>query len=301
MDVNLIILVIALVVFGCFVIKGTNKKIPNFTGKHNEIGLQSVICHSRDQIADVPEGSWYRLASWERKGFFVMKSSWSEDWKFYGNDIPVKGLNRNDNVSSLRHVLESPDFKIELEREPDNPVDPNAIKVLAIGTTISGSKLRGKIGYLDKDIAAGLKGNFEIDARPQSILLPNLKYNFIILNLTILTKIPAKERLSLKLNDEIRQLIESAKVLEKEHAEKAIEKYKAAIELIRQFDAECGEYPRWSRYPVNRLSLLLEKGKDLRASLESIEEYEKYKDPKGLTKSDEGMVTKRKARLENKR
>jgi hypothetical protein len=71
----------------------------------------------------------------------------------YVLDTKVVGVSMNnaDGTSRqaiiLREIFE--DDPIALELEPDNPYDPNAVKVL--------SKFGNQIGYLGKDVAERLK------------------------------------------------------------------------------------------------------------------------------------------------
>lgn len=228
-----------------------------------------------------------------------MKSYWSYEWEAYCYDVPVKGIHIKNRKYDFGRVATAHDFRIKLIREPDNPVDPNAIKVMAVGT-VSDTKKSVHIGYIPKELAREIDKDAIIDARPQFLSLPTPEYNFINLTLILLVKIPPQEKLAIELNAEISGLSKEAKTLEKEAPNMAIKKYTAAIEQIKRFDDECQGYHRHTRYPINRVSLLLEKGKNLQAALDAIIEYEAYHDPWGLTKADAESVRKRKIRLEKK-
>ena len=66
---------------------------------------------------------------------------------------------------------DQPDFKIFLKKEPNNPVDPNAVKVMG-SATVDGEKMVAQLGYLPKEIAQELSNEKEIDARPHMVYLP---------------------------------------------------------------------------------------------------------------------------------
>jgi hypothetical protein len=57
---------------------------------------------------------------------------------------------------------------------------------------------------------------------------------------------------------------------------------------------------RRARYPINRLSLLLEKCGDYRAAYDEILCYERFNDVFGLTSTEEKSVIARKRRLSKK-
>lgn len=67
----------------------------------------------------------------------------------------VAGTTFRDNAQNILRFLStnvSPDdIVIDLEREPDNPYDPNAIKVIL---SVTWSKKRYHIGYIPKNLAA---------------------------------------------------------------------------------------------------------------------------------------------------
>jgi hypothetical protein len=53
----------------------------------------------------------------------------------------------------------------------------------------------------------------------------------------------------------------------------------------------------YTSYPINRLSLLLEKNEHYSECLAEITSYEKINDPLGLSKSEKESLIKRKARI----
>ena len=112
--------------------------------------------------------------------------------------------------------------------------------------------------------------------------------------------------------NEIRDLIIEAINLEKSDINKSIETYYEAYKSIEEFEtilnndpmvekAYCLKYGvssyRRDRYPVNRLSLLLEKSNRYDECIKLIQDYEKKDDKLGLTITDSKNVQKRKIRI----
>lgn len=100
----------------------------------------------------------------------------------------------------------------------------------------------------------------------------------------------------------IEELIKATQAIEATDPTKAISKYREAIEQIIAFDEIGPVAASWrrARYPINRLSMLLEKRGDLRGALDEILRYEKFKDAFGLTSTEEKSVATRKQRLSKK-
>lgn len=94
-------------------------------------------------------------------------------------------------------------------------------------------------------------------------------------------------------------VVKTAKEKEKITPESSLNLYREAIEGIRELDGQGLQASAWRtvRYPVNRVSLLLEREKRYEEALEVIEEYEVYFDYCGLPDADIKAVAKRKSRL----
>jgi hypothetical protein len=78
--------------------------------------------------------------------------------------------------------------------------------------------------------------------------------------------------------------------------------YREAIVQIIAFDKAGSVKAAWrrARYPVNRLSLLLEKCGELQSAQEVILQYEQFSDAFGLTSAEKRSVDARKQRLARK-
>lgn len=115
-----------------------------------------------------------------------------------------------------------------------------------------------------------------------------------------------------KKNRQIDNLINNAGSFERSNPEKLIELYFKAIKEIDDFDITLGNDPivekaynkrfniltyRNASYPINRLSLLLEKAKKYDECIKVIEDYERKNDKRGLLSSDLQAIRKRKIRI----
>lgn len=78
--------------------------------------------------------------------------------------------------------------------------------------------------------------------------------------------------------------------------------YREAVTQIVEFDSAGTIKAAWrrARYPINRLSLLLEKRHDLQGAQQEILRYEQFNDAFGLTLAEKNSVDGRKLRLAKK-
>lgn len=98
---------------------------------------------------------------------------------------------------------------------------------------------------------------------------------------------------------EIEELISKLQSIEATDRLGAIDGYRQAIEMITTLDHTGKVAASWrrARYPINRLSLLLEKQGDYNGALEAIRTYEAYEDGYGIASVDKKSVASRKERL----
>ncbi len=121
-----------------------------------------------------------------------MKTTYSKDWKIFNartslnGEEEVMGTFKDNREETFLNIGDRSGFKIYLERERDNPVDPNAIKVM--GSSIINEKIIGKhLGYIAKEKAAMLKDEVELDARPYSVYIPS-RDKSLMLNIRVLVR-----------------------------------------------------------------------------------------------------------------
>jgi hypothetical protein len=100
----------------------------------------------------------------------------------------------------------------------------------------------------------------------------------------------------------IEELLKTAQNLEPEDVANAISMYREAIVRIVAFDKAGPIATSWrrARYPINRLSLLLEKDGHLRDAYDEILQYERFNDVFGLKSGEEKSIIARKQRLSKK-
>jgi hypothetical protein len=146
--------------------------------------FQYLICDDKEYR--LPKDTWYRMEKWSRQNFLKMECDWSKDWKSVSKEEEVVGITRENRMDYFVLMFDQEDFKVSLERERDNPVDPNAIKVMG-SATVEGELMTAQLGYLSKEMAERLKGEDELDARPRLAQLP-YEDSYYGLNITVLVR-----------------------------------------------------------------------------------------------------------------
>lgn len=120
-----------------------------------------------DQGEEIEKNHWYRMSHWQSQHFLKMETEWDKDWKNFSLEEEVVGVTFEYRARKFLELGDQNNFKIFLEKDPDNPHDKNAIKVMgSVGNTVE------QLGFLSKDTAKRLKNEKEIDARPYSVYLP---------------------------------------------------------------------------------------------------------------------------------
>lgn len=99
---------------------------------------------------------------------------------------------------------------------------------------------------------------------------------------------------------EASQFINQARIQEKTDCEEAIRLYRKANEMLLEIDRKYDKYPapwRYVKFPINRISLVLERQKKYKECLKEIEKYQKYDDKVGLYRGEKEIIEKRKAKI----
>ena len=125
-----------------------------------------------DRREEIENNRWYRLHHWNSSHFLRMESEWNRDWKIFSNEEEVVGVSYEDRQQKFLTLGDLTDFRIYLAKEPDNPHDKYAIKVMA-SATLNGKYTVEQLGFLSKETARCLKDEKELDARPYSAYLPH--------------------------------------------------------------------------------------------------------------------------------
>ena len=149
-------LVIVLVVaFGLIALFSVNKKV-------NRASINSI---EADSIEEVPPNYFYRLKHWQSGDFWVFNAQVNkDDWISKGKETFVSGMGYGNGAQNLINAFKSGSTELELQREPDNPKDPNAIKVL-----IKKNDRWLRVGYIERDRALTLANQEGLMAVPNSV------------------------------------------------------------------------------------------------------------------------------------
>ena len=124
-----------------------------------------------DNKSEIAKNKWYRLSHWKSPNYLKMETEWDKSWKVLLNEEEVVGVSHENREAKFLILGDQENFHIFLDRDPENPHDPNAIKVMG-KATIDGEDVTMQLGFLSKETALSLKDEKEIDARPYSVYLP---------------------------------------------------------------------------------------------------------------------------------
>lgn len=186
--------------------------------------------------------------------------------------------------------------KVRLATEPDNSHDPNAIAVL----TETGQKL-GCLSSEETRLVTHIARGGEVKATIKTIT-GGLSYGCIleIIEGDLDWKAAAPW---MEVDRKARELIRLAITEEENAPDKAVELYREANSILKELDSHGNQAAAWrtTRYPINRLTLALERMGKCEEALKEIAAYEMIPDKVGLTKADSESLKKRKARLTQRR
>lgn len=209
------------------------------------------------------------------------------------------GSSRQDAIAKLL-----PGERLALVRDPDNPFDKHAIAVFNSKNQQIGFMPGGDIRlarHLDQGSPAYAEV-VEVIGKPtffQRITGSN-KGNLGCI-IAVHKQDPdwkAIEGFTVQ-NRAIDELVKTANQHEKENPERAIELYRAAIDALILMDSGGSQHKAWRtvKYPINRLSLLLDKTGRKSEALNEIKAWEAYNDHEGISETERESVVKRKIRL----
>jgi hypothetical protein len=126
---------------------------------------------------EIEKNRWYRMSHWQSPHFLKMETEWDKDWKGFAIEEEVVGVTYDNRAQKFLELGDQNNFSIFLERDPNNPHDKNAIKVMG-SAIVDGKKRVEQLGFLSKDTAKALKNEKEIDARPFCVYLPYQESKF---------------------------------------------------------------------------------------------------------------------------
>ena len=199
--------------------------------------------------------------------------------------------------------------KIILIREPNNPHDVCAIGVFRESGEQIGCLARHVAAY--PELAYHMDIGGEVSAKVKKIITERSGFLGVKKTYYCIVEITKGSVLLLQKESEAKEIIKKAKSIEKNDPEFAINLYQKAMTILGEVDRLCeknsemGELIkiyglkkwRYVEYPINRLTLLLEKLMRFQECLEQIEKYEQIDDRVGLTKKDKESLDKRKAQI----
>jgi organic radical activating enzyme len=162
----------------------------------------------------------------------------------------------------------------------------------------------GEVNHADERhhyLAFDIDHGSEVSAKIKEIFIKRKKMQCIIEIKK--SEIDWKEYNRFNMKDErASDLINEAKKLENNNYEQSIKLYKKATDMLIEMDRECEKYPatwRRVRFPIYRMSLILEKQKKYKECLEVIESYQKYDDKVWLYAGEKEKIEKRKEKVIN--
>jgi len=213
------------------------------------------------------------------------------------------GTDRQAFIKTLRSGEE-----LRLAREASNPYDKYAVAVFRA----SGEQL-GYVPAGDRRLADHIGMGGSVSAKAVTILGgPGILGLFLksfrrpygcVIEITKKHDFNWKEVTHyLDKSRQIVELMKTAEGLEAEDAASAIWMYREAIAQVVAFDkaGPTAAFWRRARYPINRLSLVLERQGHLQDAYDEILRYEQFSDALGLTSGDDKSITARKQRLSKK-
>ncbi len=181
-DVAFIILLIAVLAYIAYVKRA---HIKQFLHRDSNSGRTPVGKNFQfmvyDEKSDVERGVWYRMKDWEYPSNYLRLEDpvKGRPCAVSPYEEKVMGTEFEDRWKNLVLLGDKPDFRLFLEREPNNKFDKNAIKVMC-SATIDGSKMTRHLGYVQKETAAVLKGVDDIDVGSVSISFPTGTHPLIL-------------------------------------------------------------------------------------------------------------------------
>ena len=199
--------------------------------------------------------------------------------------------------------------KIILIREPNNPHDVCAIGVFRESGEQIGCLARHVAAY--PELAYHMDIGGEVSAKVKKIITERSGFLGVKKTYYCIVEITKGSVLLLKKESEAKEIIKKAKSVEKNDPEFAINLYQKAMTILGEVDRLCEKNSemddlikiyglkkwRYVEYPINRLTLLLEKLMRFQECLEQIEKYEQIDDRVGLTKKDKESLDKRKTQI----
>jgi hypothetical protein len=122
---------------------------------------------------DVAPNTWYQKSHWNNKNFVSYRAPRDNDPTWIDVDtVKVSGISFGTRAVDLLSLACSDDFTLYVEAEPDNPVSPTAIKVMACAT-VHGRRVSKHVGYLPDEVTTTYAGETFAISPARMFLPPN--------------------------------------------------------------------------------------------------------------------------------
>lgn len=140
----------------------------------------------------------------------------------------------------------------------------------------------------------------EVSVKIKQIFTKNGNLECINIKVSIGNVDRKEQKTLLAIDREAKGIITKAKTLEKTNPGEAVSLYKKAIGMLKGIDRQCEKhFSTWreQKFPIYRLSLVLERQTRYKECLEEIEAYEKLTDKVGLYAGEKEKLEKRKEKI----
>jgi hypothetical protein len=235
----------------------------------------------------------------------VQSTGWVQTFRTTIAGVTKQNSDGTDRQALIKSIRAGDELK--LVREPNNPHDKYAIAVFRA----SGEQL-GYVPAGDRRLAEHIDMGGRVSAKVVKVVggpgILGLFLNSFRKSYGCVIEVskgdfnwrevtPYIER-----SRKIEELIKTAQTLEAKNTANALAMYRQAVAEIVEFDKVGAVAASWrrARYPINRLSLLLEKEGHFRDAYDEILQYERFNDVFGLTLGEQKSVAARKERLSKK-
>lgn len=101
------------------------------------------------------EAEWSPSGAGRQRLFDADDAAWGADWRMVGG-LPAELVGEQHRKAACLSFAEGRRCRVEVEREPTNPHDANAIRVIGSWIDGQGAARREVLGYLGRDMAARL-------------------------------------------------------------------------------------------------------------------------------------------------
>jgi hypothetical protein len=205
---------------------------------------------------------------------------------------------RQETVKELKQGEE-----LSLIRDPNHPLTPYYIGVFR--------KDGENVGYIDQKVARQTMLAVEMDHGCETVaevveIAKKAGIYECVIAITVGEEDYETGKWFSKMNVEVKEMIRRARSFEENDPDRAVSLYQKAMKIIEEMDRKGKKMGKnitritsWRHepYPINRLTLILEKANKYKDCLKEVEKFERLDDMCGLSRSDSESLLKRKVRI----